>query len=103
MACQAGTGALSMDDIEVLRNGSHVIFNRPGQGFLSIVDESRLKRPTGYAIFRMIYYMCIPFCDEETQRQGPTVLHNGTSFFDIRMSAVAFCPELTTQLSPYSQ
>eukprot|EP00977_Amphora_coffeiformis_P006651 scaffold1450_cov170-Amphora_coffeaeformis.AAC.5 len=72
---QTGTGALSMKDIEVLRAGSHVIFNRPGQGFFSVVDESRLQRPTGNTIFRIIYYMCIPFCDEETQRQGTTVLH----------------------------
>ena len=91
-----------MDDIEVLRTGSHVIFNRPGQGFFSIVDESRLTRPMGNTIFRIMYYMCIPFCDEETQRQGTTVIHVGTwihtllllllSFEQVR-SSVSACSE----------
>lgn len=72
---QTGTGTLSMEDIEILRMGSRVIFRRLGQGFFAIVDESRLTRPPGNSIFRLMLYMAIPFCDEATQIEGTTVVH----------------------------
>lgn len=67
-----------MDDIAVLRRGSHVIFSRPGQGFLTMIDESRLDRPVGQTIFRLMFYMPVPYGDEATQLHGSTALHIGT-------------------------
>ena len=64
-----------MKDIEILRTGAYVILQRPGQGIVNIVDESRLARPTGRTVFRLQYYFVLPFCDEHTQREGTTVLH----------------------------
>ena len=65
-----------MEDIEILRQGSRVIFRRPGRGLFGIVDESRLTRPAGNSIFRIMLYMAIPFCDEHTdQMEGTTVVH----------------------------
>mmetsp|Transcript_4205 Transcript_4205/g.8074 ORF Transcript_4205/g.8074 Transcript_4205/m.8074 type:complete len:316 (+) Transcript_4205:511-1458(+) len=72
---QTGTGALSMDDIEIVRTGSQVTFQRPGQGLFAVVDESRLSRPYGNSIFRINFYFASIFCDEDTQREGTTVVH----------------------------
>ena len=67
-----------MDDIAVLRQGSHVVFARPGKGDLTIVDESRLSRPMGHTIFRLMLYMGVPYCDEATQFHGSSAVHIGT-------------------------
>jgi len=78
---QTGAGALSMDDVELLRTGSRVFIQRPGQGFLAVVDESRLPRSTGTFLFRLMFYAARLHNDEVTQRDGATFIYVGKCKF----------------------
>lgn len=69
---QTGTGALSMEDIELLRTGFYVPFTRQGQGPLILLDESRLPRPTGNANFRLVFYFDYIYRNEPADI---TILH----------------------------
>lgn len=74
---QTGAGALSMHDVEMLRTGSRAFIQRPGQGFLALVDDSRLPRSPGIFLFRLMFYVAHLHNDEFTQREGATFVHIG--------------------------
>ena len=76
---QTGAGALDAADVEMLRTGSRVFVERPGQGFLAIVDESRFPRSPGTFVFRLMFYAARLHNDEFTQRDGATFVFIGKS------------------------
>lgn len=53
---QTGTGALSQDDVDILRSGFMVILPRPLGGYVTVRDESRLPRPPGISVVRILFY-----------------------------------------------
>uniref|UniRef100_A0A7S3KXL0 Uncharacterized protein n=2 Tax=Amphora coffeiformis TaxID=265554 RepID=A0A7S3KXL0_9STRA len=72
---QTGAGALTMEDVELLRTGSRALIKRPGEGFLVIIDDSRLPRSPGMFFFRLMFYAARLHNDEVTQRDGATFVY----------------------------
>uniref|UniRef100_A0A7S3L9W3 BZIP domain-containing protein n=1 Tax=Amphora coffeiformis TaxID=265554 RepID=A0A7S3L9W3_9STRA len=71
---QTGTGALSMDEIETLRSGYAVCFNRSGKGIMVLHDHSRLPHFDGALHAKNIMYYCTTLTDEATQTQGISIV-----------------------------
>lgn len=73
---QTGTGALSTEDIDVLKTGYKIAFQRdPSDGLMVLTDDTRLSRAPGHTNTRIMFYYATIFTDEPTQVQGATLLH----------------------------
>ena len=69
---QTGSGALDLDDLEILRSGFMVILPRPSGGYITLRDEGRLPRPPGISVVRVVFYMYTVF--PEMGRSSNSVL-----------------------------
>ena len=87
---QTGAGALSMEDVEMLRTGSRVFIQRPGQGVLVIADDSRLPRSLGVFMFRLMFYIARLYDDEINQREGATFMFIGECINTRTYSTICF-------------
>ena len=76
---QTGSGALSTEDILLLRTGVLVVLSRPA-GPIVLCDRSRTDVPLGIAATRLAFYLASS-CpgDVTTQNEGIVVLHIVTS------------------------
>ena len=63
---QTGNGALSQDDVALLRTGYYNLIPIPGRGVLILMDESRLTRAPGHTNARIVFYYCYIYaCQSE--------------------------------------
>ena len=74
---QTGSGALSKDDVEILRSGYIIVVPRPSGGILALFDESRLQRTAEDAKLRIIFYFSSLY--SEYAAFGKTIIHVVTS------------------------
>ena len=74
---KTGRGALTKEDIELLRSGFIVILPRRKGGLLALIDLSRLPRPLGDAFPRILLY--ISMIHQGQGIAGMTCLHVVTS------------------------
>eukprot|EP00977_Amphora_coffeiformis_P027972 scaffold34676_cov176-Amphora_coffeaeformis.AAC.1 len=74
---QTGSGALSRDDVEILRSGYIVIVPRPSGGILALFDESKLQRAADDSKLRVIFYFSSLY--SEYAAFGKTIIHVVTS------------------------
>lgn len=72
---QTGNGAMSMDEVEMLRSGYVMAFNRPGQGMVAVYDISRCEKFDSARHARVIMYINTVFSDEVTESEGFTIVY----------------------------
>lgn len=85
---QTGKGALSAQDIEVLRTGYSAVFSRPTQGMLVVYNRSRLKHFDADIHMRNVMYICTVFTDKVAQTRGGGCVY-------VVQSAMALAPDIS--------